>query len=473
PAAATRGDRVRYRLKARPDGAPATGLPRGGQAHQHVPVRGRVRRPAAPSRTGDPQDQVALAGRRPAGGGGRVRRCAARPDPGRARARRRRGAGRPAPARPRRHPRRPVLRRPAGRGRPGGDRRAARAGSYGHRHAARRPRPARLTGTRAAVPGRRRWSAGDRAPSLPGRAAPRSRRWPDEPVGCGAMTPSPPRVRRLPRPRYLAISGLVVVLVLALVAGVGAVWAVRRPFPTYDGQLTVPGLTAPVTVHRDRYGIPQVYAETIEDLFFAQGFVHAQDRFWEMDFRRHVTAGRTAELFGEDQVATDAFLRALGWRRVAEAEWNMVSPQTRRYLTAYADGVNAWIAHTGGPAATGRKSLHYRLLGLLHSGYEVEPWHPVDTLAWLKAMAWDLRTNVVDETDRALLLAAGLPASQVEELYPEYPFDRHAPIVSGGRVVDGEFVPEDAPADDEPREPPVETLALAADTLSEIAELAA
>ncbi|HLV59582.1 MAG TPA: penicillin acylase family protein [Natronosporangium sp.] len=286
------------------------------------------------------------------------------------------------------------------------------------------------------------------------------------------MTPSPPRVRRLPRPRYLAISGLVVVLVLALVAGVGAVWAVRRPFPTYDGQLTVPGLTAPVTVHRDRYGVPHVYAETVEDLFFAQGFVHAQDRFWEMDFRRHVTAGRTAELFGEDQVDTDAFLRTLGWRRVAEAEWDMVTPRTRRYLTAYADGVNAWIAHTGGPAATGGKSLHYRLLGLLRSGYEVEPWHPVDTLSWLKAMAWDLRTNVVAETDRALLLAAGLSPSRVEQLYPHYPFDRHAPIVPGGRVVDGEFVPDAGPGEGAPP-PPVEALTVATDALSAVAEAAA
>ena len=246
---------------------------------------------------------------------------------------------------------------------------------------------------------------------------------------------------------------MVIAFVLLLLAGLGygAYWSVstvRASFPQVSGELQIDGLSAPVTVLRDANGIPQLYADTAEDLFRAQGYVQAQDRFWEMDVRRHLTAGRLSEMFGADQVETDAFLRTLGWRRVAEAEWSMVSPQTRRYLTAYADGVNAWIAHTGGPAATGRKSLHYRLLGLLNSGYEVEPWHPVDTLAWLKAMAWDLRTNVEDETDWALLLAAGLPASQVEELYPEYPFDRHAPIVSGGRVVDGEFVPEDAPADE-------------------------
>ena len=287
------------------------------------------------------------------------------------------------------------------------------------------------------------------------------------------MSPSPPRVRPFLRPRVLALSGLVVVLVIALVVGVAAVWAVRRPLPDYDGEITLAGLSAPVTVYRDGYGIPQVYAETAEDLFFAQGFVHAQDRFWEMDFRRHVTAGRTAELFGEGQVETDAFLRTLGWRRVAEAEWEMVPAPTRHYLSAYADGVNAWIAHTGGPAATGRKSLHYRLLGLQRGGYEVEPWHPVDTLAWLKAMAWDLRTNVETETDRALLLAAGLSRQQVEELYPEYPYQRHEPIAPGGRVVDGEFAPDAEPGGPPEPEPPVEALAVATDELAGVRATAA
>src|SRR5690606_10113180 len=176
---------------------------------------------------------------------------------------------------------------------------------------------------------------------------------------------------------------LSVLLVLALVVAGLSFWSVRRPFPTHSGELTLPGLSAPVTVYRDAYGIPQIYAETAEDLFRAQGFVHAQDRFWEMDFRRHVTAGRLSELFGDGQLSTDIFLRTMGWRRVAEAEWELLEPTTQRYLTAYADGVNAWIEATGGPAATSGKSLHYQVLGLQNPGYEIEPWHPVDTLAWL------------------------------------------------------------------------------------------
>ena len=242
-------------------------------------------------------------------------------------------------------------------------------------------------------------------------------------------------------PGRVGLVAVAVLLVLALAAGLTGVRAVRRPFPTYDGELALAGLSAPVTVYRDEHGIPQIYAETIEDLFRAQGFVHAQDRFWEMDFRRHVTSGRLSEWFGPDQLETDTFLRTLGWRRVAEAEWRLLSPEGQGYLTAYAEGVDAWLEATGGPADTGRKALQYRLLGLQNSGYRVAPWDPVDSLAWLKAMAWDLRGNLESEIERAALLTAGLTRAQVEQLYPSYPYQLHPPIVGAGQVVDGAFDP--------------------------------
>ena len=127
-----------------------------------------------------------------------------------------------------------------------------------------------------------------------------------------------------------------------------------------------------------------------------------------MDFRRHVTAGRLAELFGPSQVATDAFLRTLGWRHVAEQELPLLAPETREYLEAYAAGVNEWITATGGAGASGAKSLEYSVLGLQNSAYEVQPWTPVDSLAWLKAMAWDLRGNMESEIARGVLFAHGL-----------------------------------------------------------------
>ena len=94
---------------------------------------------------------------------------------------------------------------------------------------------------------------------------------------------------------------------------------------------------------RDAYGVPHIYADNAEDLFEAQGYVHAQDRFYEMDFRRHLAAGRLSELFGKSQVETDAYVRTLGWRRVAEQELALLAPSTRRYLDAYAAGVNAYL----------------------------------------------------------------------------------------------------------------------------------
>ena len=244
-----------------------------------------------------------------------------------------------------------------------------------------------------------------------------------------------------------ALIAVAVVATAALAGTVGGVWAVRRSFPQLGGDLRLAGLTAPVTVLRDASGIPNVYASNELDLFRAQGYVHAQDRFWEMDFRRHVTGGRLAELFGEGQLETDKYLRTMGWRRVAEREWDLISPESRGFLTAYAEGVNAWLAgHSGGAA-----SLEYSVLSLQNSGYEIEPWQPVDSLAWLKAMAWDLRGNMDSEITRAALAAHGLSRDQIEQLYPPYPYDRNLPIVDGGRVVGGAF---DATAKGSPPQPP-------------------
>lgn len=226
---------------------------------------------------------------------------------------------------------------------------------------------------------------------------------------------------------------LIMLLALLLVVGVGAgaygYYTLRSAFAQTSGEIVVQGLSADVRVIRDELGIPQIYAATDRDLFMAQGFVHAQDRFWEMDFRRHVTAGRLSELFGESQLSTDKFLRTIGWRRVAEQELALVQPSTRAFLEAYADGVNAYLKTRSGADL----SLEYAVLNLQVSDYVPEPWTPVDSLAWLKAMAWDLRGNLDDELARAVA-AEAVGAERTAELYPAYPFDRHAPIVTQGGV---------------------------------------
>lgn len=214
------------------------------------------------------------------------------------------------------------------------------------------------------------------------------------------------------------------VVVLAVAAALFLVWTVQRSFPQTSGELVLNGLHAQVTVQRDDRGIPTVTADDAHDLFYAQGFVHAQDRFWEMDFRRHVTSGRVAELFGASQVATDKFLRTLDWHGIAEKEVAAMDPTTRGYYQAYADGVNAYLADHEGAEA----SLEYAVIGMTAPGYTIEKWTPADSVAWLKAMAWDLRGNVEDETARALL-APTVDAATMNEIYPAYPFDSHPVIV--------------------------------------------
>jgi penicillin amidase len=235
-----------------------------------------------------------------------------------------------------------------------------------------------------------------------------------------------PRSRRHRRFRS-ALTALAVCLSLLLVAaGLGA-WTVTRSFPTLSGQIQLRGLGADVTVYRDDAGIPQIVASTATDLFRAEGYVHAQDRFWEMDFRRHVTSGRLAELFGKSQVGTDTFIRTLGWRVVAEQEVALLDPVTLGYYQSYAEGVNSYLAtHTGADL-----SLEYVALGLQNPGYEPEPWTPADSVAWLKAMAWDLRSNLDDEIDRATLAGGSLSPAEINQLHPTYPYAAHPTIVGG------------------------------------------
>ncbi|MGW5653203.1 penicillin acylase family protein [Streptomyces humi] len=226
---------------------------------------------------------------------------------------------------------------------------------------------------------------------------------------------------------------IVLVLVLAVIGGIafGAYWSistVRASFPQTKGSITLQGLSGPVTVKRDGNGIPQIYASTDADLFMAQGYVQAQDRFYEMDVRRHMTAGRLSEMFGKGQVKNDEFLRTLGWDRVAKEEYDTkLSDSTKKYLQAYSKGVNAYLAGKDGKDI----SLEYAALGFTND-YKPGQWTPVDSVSWLKAMAWDLRGNMQDEIDRALMTSR-LGPQQIKDLYPDYPYSRNKAIVQEGQ----------------------------------------
>jgi penicillin amidase len=202
---------------------------------------------------------------------------------------------------------------------------------------------------------------------------------------------------------------LLLVLVLVLVAGAGAAYLVRRPFPQISGTVAAPGLRALVEVIRDRWGIPHIYAQSAADLFFAQGYVHAQDRLWQMDLSRRVAAGRLSEIFGPVTLETDRVMRVLGLRRAAEEAWAGVGPARAADPTAaaaieavqaYSAGVNAFI-----DSHRARLPLEFLLLR-----FQPEPWTPVDSLSFGKLMAW-----VLGGTWRTELLRAGVAIRFGEE----------------------------------------------------------
>ena len=213
-----------------------------------------------------------------------------------------------------------------------------------------------------------------------------------------------------------------VVVVIAIVLGAVGVYLARSSFPHTINEVKISGLVSPIDIYRDSFGIPQIYAKTPHDLFFAQGYMHAQDRFWQMDFWRHIGSGRLSEMFGKTQLDKDLFLRTLGWARIAQKELSAMNADEQALLQAYADGVNAYLADHKGAAL----SLEYAVLKLITPGYSPEPWEPVNTLTWGKVMAWDLSSQGKSEIERAILVKTLTP-QQIAEIFPPYPADH--PVV--------------------------------------------
>lgn len=194
---------------------------------------------------------------------------------------------------------------------------------------------------------------------------------------------------------------------LAGLAGAGFNMLTRRSQAQIEGKITLSGLRAPVEVFRDRWGIPHIYAQDETDLMFAQGFVHAQDRLWQMEFNRRLVAGRLSEILGEVAVPLDRWLRILGFRRAAEPEPSLLPPSLFKLIHAYATGVNTFIEMR-------RYPLEFSLLR-----YEPQTWTVADSVSWGKMMAWSLSVNWETEILRTQLVAR-LGESKAAELEPGY-----------------------------------------------------
>ncbi|MGH2993827.1 MAG: penicillin acylase family protein [Solirubrobacterales bacterium] len=199
----------------------------------------------------------------------------------------------------------------------------------------------------------------------------------------------------------------------------------RRPLPRTRGRIRALGLTDPVEIRRDRWGVPHVKARTRRDLWFAEGFCHGQDRLWQLDLYRRMASGRLSEIAGRQTLPADRLMRTLGLRRVAEREAAELDPGIRGELDAYCAGVNSAVeAGKASPA-------EFQLLRC-----EFEPWQPADMLAALKLLAFGLSTNWERELLRAEMTRE-LGPELAARLDPPYPRG-HPVIVTPGGAFSGD-----------------------------------
>ena len=217
---------------------------------------------------------------------------------------------------------------------------------------------------------------------------------------------------------FRVIKWAVGLLIVAILAWVGVAYVtMQTTFPKIDGEVTVAGTSGPITIVRDANGIPHITAQSLEDSYFAVGYVQAQDRFWQMHMNRTIAAGRLSEILGGLGLGTDKFLRTLGVYKKAQSAYQKMDAPTKASLKAFSRGVNAWL--------DSRSGFVTPEFGVLLLG-KPEPWKPADSVAWMKMMSWDLGANWSKELTR-LKLASRLPMQRVNEFYPPYPGDK--PIV--------------------------------------------
>ncbi len=204
---------------------------------------------------------------------------------------------------------------------------------------------------------------------------------------------------------------LLVVLVVSVVAVTGAMSYLRRSLPIVDGTVQVSGLSAPVDIVRDADAIPHIFATRRADGLFGLGYVHAQDRLWQMEFQRRIGFGRLSEILGPAALPQDRFLRTVGFGRAARSAWSALPPDTRNDLSAYVAGINAFLAGHHGSALPPEFTL---------LRFAPEPWTGADVIVWQKMMAWDLSGNYSFELLRRDLLAR-VGADGLAALMPPYP----------------------------------------------------
>jgi penicillin amidase len=209
--------------------------------------------------------------------------------------------------------------------------------------------------------------------------------------------------------RFLT-KALALIVILAIVASGAAYFYARRSMPDLTGAIQVDGISAPVDIIRDTDAVPHVFASTKLDGLYGLGYVHAQDRLWQMEFQRRLGFGRLSEIFGSATLPQDRFLRTVGFGRAAREAWARLPSPTKAQVEAYVAGVNAFVATHRGRGLPPEFAL---------LGFEPEPWDGADVVVWQKMVAWDLSANYSLELLRHDILGrVGL--ERLAELMPPY-----------------------------------------------------
>jgi penicillin amidase len=191
---------------------------------------------------------------------------------------------------------------------------------------------------------------------------------------------------------------LLIVLFVVLLGAAGGTgwWYLSDSMLPMDGQLSLPGLRAPVEVMFDDHGVPSVYARDVDDVWYAAGMLHARERRWQMELYRRVTMGRLSEILGERTLDIDKRFLTLGLRDAAKAEWDRAPESVKLALTRYAEGVNA----ANDQLVDRKVPLEFQLLR-----FKPQPWEPVDSLAVGRLLIWRLAENHQAELVRAAVAA--------------------------------------------------------------------
>ena len=211
--------------------------------------------------------------------------------------------------------------------------------------------------------------------------------------------------------KWIGIGLLGLAVLGAIAAGIGYA-ALRNTVPSPSGMVVLPGLSEPVEAVRDREGVPHIFARTSDDLYMALGFVHAQDRLWQMEMQRRTGQGRLSEVFGERTFGADVFLRTLDLYGHAERSLSTLPAEATKALEAYSRGVNAFLTR---PLGILEPRLAPEFLLLRH---QPEPWRPADSIVMVKLMALSLSMNINQEILRLTLAAQGLTSSEIGDLMP-------------------------------------------------------